>query len=287
MSKYTLGSRQIANGEYFSSLKPIRSTFRNDGHWGNNPLFYWNPALPIPLNPELPTLLAITGPSGAGKTAMSQHALSGMSISFLGKERKFERTRTTAIREIRKGEAPDEYIWLKNDPRVSDLILQLEQALVLITSPDEKQRITEYYAEQLRDRITYFEQHAHYGGIYGILEETLFGLLYNPNVLPYVLLDTNGVKYYRKKLAKKANLFSIGILPHDEETLETIIKGRDGSNSRLQAASEELDLMHGPEGTHVLFHNRQPMHVYEKDMEHSAFRFGAMINLIPKLPTIR
>lgn len=152
------------------------------------------------LNNELPTLVALTGPSGSGKDAVLQE------VEAQGAP--YSKVRSATSRQRRPGEAHDAYVWMDQDVAEDVGSLAVKYGLI--------------------------EYQEHSGACYGVpLSSIEDAYAASPELPLLVKSDPGGVEMLRQNATDKLNIVCVGLMPQSYTQLWSRMEGRNSKVQRL------------------------------------------------------
>ena len=149
-------------------------------------------------DPTKKTLIVLIGGSGSGKdTIMDAILEQGNAIHV----------QTATSRNIRKGEDPNKYLWMRKQREGEDF---------------------EEYKKNLLREYDLVEQDPHDGSVYGLPRVNIEKALANieDTRFPILRMEIKGAKRVQEIFGEDYNVVVIGIKPEDEKEFETAIRTR-------------------------------------------------------------
>lgn len=163
------------------------------------------------LNPSLPFLFTVIGPTGSGQTTF----LTALSNAGFG------RIKTATTRSIRPDtDKPNAYIWLQETKSEAESIKEFE--------------------DRVREKYNLIESNTHAGQVYGAPKEALLEAL-KTNKAVILQSENNGVQALRTKLEGIANLVVFFSLPDNMDQIrQRIANTRNEIEERIEIAKQQI-----------------------------------------------
>jgi guanylate kinase len=191
-------------------------------------------------NPNLPTLVCITGTSGSGKdTVMTELINEGLLehvVTATNRKRRYkedERFSSEIEEEISKCKDVDSYNECLDRFFREGKLLEVgpigEYVWMRWRRPDESK---EDYYNSLRSEYNLLESSEHYRALYGLPKSSLDK--FTGSVLPLARVDINGIETYRKIFKGVYNIFVVGILPDSWNQIESAIRERQSNEGDIE-----------------------------------------------------
>ena len=160
------------------------------------------------IQPRLPFLFIISGPSGSGKET---------SVANIEKEGICKRIVSATTRKIRPNENPNDYFWMREK------------------RANETEKM---YEENLIKEYELIESDMHHGEVYGLPKSSLNSI--NSEVSGIIHTENNGAKTLIKELGSKFNIVCIFVIAESYEILWERMKDRNNKVIRLEKSVEEI-----------------------------------------------
>ncbi len=196
------------------------------------PGIYKNRDKKLLLNPKLPFLFVITGPTLSGKTTF---------LKYL--ESYYHRVITATSRSPRDNENINEYTWIKEKPLPNEDMLA--------------------YANRIQKQYDLLEYNIFAGNIYGTPRKNILESLQKGNSI--ISVENHGAKAIQQQCHNIANIITLFILPDSIQSLiNRFDSQRNNLDQRMQIAQQEIN--EAPSVADYFVHNTE-LSIYCRDSE--------------------
>jgi len=218
-------------------------------------------------NPELPTIVVITGTSGSGKDTLMNKLVEKGDLMHV--QTATSRNRRFKVREKKNEEAIDKrFDGCQNREEYEQVITELDrEGLIHELEPKNAylwmrwrrpgETKEEYYLSLISE-YDLIESDAHSNSFYGLPRKSLHRQKTSVNSLPVVRVDINGAKTIREKLEREFNVLVIALVPDTWEQIKTAIRGRqrmDQTELEIRLKEDKDSIVMFPNIVHYILQN--------------------------------
>jgi guanylate kinase len=208
------------NAHNFSEFEPVPYLLEK-AEKTDIPLIYLNRKPKI--NPLLPTVFILIGPSGSGKDTVSD-------VLYLDETIIRATTATSRARRIEEGEPAERHIWMRSQ---------------------KDTETTDEYDRNLVQEYQLVEYDRHFGNLYGLPLSSLETAMMKG--IPLIRNEPRGAKTICKFMKDKANCIVVFIIPESFEQVWQRAEGRVNFEERKLKSIEEVK--EAPEVSHYYLFN--------------------------------